>query len=140
MNVDGRPRYRRRRQRGSACDGRGRGQGRRGRSASGGDSLTGRTTTRALVAVGAYVAQDLRDAEGVMRPLLRRAALRLVLSPSRPARRLGSAYLRLDPPDPTELPERPDAIDATGTSSQPRALPPAASRAEQAPSDDRPAC
>ena len=60
-------------------------------------SLGGRTATRALVALGTYVAQDLRDAEGLTRPLLRRAALRLALNRRESARRLGGAYLRLDP-------------------------------------------
>jgi len=69
--------------------------------------------------------QDLRDAEGLTRPLLRRAALRLALSPRAPVRRLGSAYLRLDPPEPSELPKKADVIETTGSSSSPRALPPA---------------
>jgi hypothetical protein len=38
----------------------------------GGDSLRGRTTIRALDAAGVYVAQDLRDADGLVRPFLRR--------------------------------------------------------------------
>jgi hypothetical protein len=75
-------------------------------------SLSGRTATRALVAIGAYVAQDLRDAEGLTRPLLRWAALRLALSRREPARRLGSAYLRLDPPAPDDVRPRGDAIEA----------------------------
>jgi hypothetical protein len=98
--------------------------------------LGGRTATRALVAVGAYVAQDLRDAEGLTRPLLRRAALRLALSRSEPARRLGSAYLRLDPPDPSELPKNVDVIATTVSSSPVRARPSAASRGPQVPPDD----
>ena len=76
-------------------------------------SLGGRTTTRALVAVGAYMAQDLRDAEGLMRPALRRAAIRLALSPREPARRLGDAYLRLDPPAPDTDPRRREVIDVS---------------------------
>jgi hypothetical protein len=64
----------------------------------GGDSPGGRTTTRALVTVGVYVAQDLRDADGLVRPFLRRAALSLALSSRYPVQRLGSAYLQLDPP------------------------------------------
>ena len=105
MNGDGRPRQRRQRRGGPACDGDGSGAARGGRSARGGESsLGGRTTTRALIAVGTYVAQDLRDAEGLMRPMLRRAALRLALSRREPARRLGNAYLRLDPPAPEAIP------------------------------------
>ncbi len=137
MNGDGRPRYGRRRRGGPACDGAGLGRGRRKDGARGSESsLGGRTTTRALIAVGAYVVQDLRDAEGLTRPLLRRAALRLALSRSEPARRLGSAYLRLDPPDPSELPKKAAVIEATGSSSPPRALPPAPSHAEPALPDD----
>ncbi len=81
-----------------------------------GSSLGGRTTTRALVAVGTYMAQDLRDAEGLMRPALRRAALRLALSRREPARRLGYAYLRLDPPAPKTLPAGVEVIDTTSAS------------------------
>ena len=63
------------------CDGSGPGRGRRGRAPGAAQSsLGGRTATRALIAVGTYVAQDLRDAEGLTRPMLRRAALRLALS------------------------------------------------------------
>lgn len=67
------------------------------------DSLTWRTTRRTFVAVGAYAAQDLRDPDGVTRPLLRRGALRLAGSAYNPLRRLGDAYLRLDPPTEVEL-------------------------------------
>jgi len=127
MNGDGRPMQRRRGRGGRPRDGSGPGCGQRsssGRAARGGkgqSSLGGRTTTRALVAVGAYVVQDLRDAEGLTRPLLRRAALRLAVSPSQPVRRIGGAYLRLDPPAPEELPVRRDVIDVRppGTRSLP---------------------
>jgi len=124
MNGDGRPRTRRQRRGGLACDGAGPGRGRRKDNARGSQgSLSGRTATRALVAVGAYVAQDLRDAEGLTRPMLRRAALRLALSRREPARRLGSAYLRLDPPAPGEVRQKGDVIEASGSSSPSRALP-----------------
>ena len=120
MNGDGRPRQRRQRVGGRGCDGGGtvRGRGGLGRAAQGdsGSSLGGRTTTRALVAVGTYMVQDLRDAEGLMRPALRRAALRLALSRREPARRLGYAYLRLDPPAPETLPAGVEVIDATSAS------------------------
>jgi len=140
MNGDGRPRYGRQRRGGPACDGAGPGRGRRKDNARGSErSLGGRTTTRALIAVGAYVVQDLRDAEGLTRPLLRRAALRLALSRSEPARRLGSAYLRLDPPDPSEPPKKAVVIETTGSSSAPRALPPAPGHAEPALPDEAPA-
>ncbi len=137
MNGDGRPKFGRRRRGGPACDGAGLRPGRRNGGGRGNESsLGGRTATRALVAVGAYVAQDLRDAEGLTRPLLRRAALRLALSRSEPARRLGSAYLRLDPPDPSELPKNVDVIATTVSSSPVRARPSAASRGPQVPPDD----
>ena len=137
MNGDERPRNRRQRRGGPACDGAGLGRGRRKDRARGSESsLGGRTTTRALIAVGAYVAQDLRDAEGLTRPLLRRAALRLALSRSEPARRIGSAYLRLDPPDPSELPKKAAVIETTGSSSAPRALPPGPGPAEPTLPDD----
>jgi hypothetical protein len=140
MNGDGRPMNRRQRRGGAACNGAGPGRG-RGKDGPRGSasSLSGRTTTSALVAVGAYVAQDLRDAEGLVRPLLRRAALRLALSRREPARRLGSAYLRLDPPDPSELPKNVKVIDTTGSSSPSRALPPAPGHAEAARPDNAPA-
>lgn len=126
MNGDGTPGYRRQRRGRPACDGTGPGRGPRKDGARGSESsLGGRTGTRALVAIGAYVVQDLRDAEGLTRPLLRRAALRLALSRREPVRRLGSAYLRLDPPAPGEVRQRGDAIETTGSSSSPRALPPA---------------
>ena len=139
MNGDGRPRNRRQQRGGPACDGTGRGRGRGKDNARGSaSSLGGRTATRALVAVGAYVAQDLRDAEGLTRPLLRRAALRLALSRSAPARRLGDAYLRLDPPEPSEFSRNADVIEMTGSSSSPRELPPAPGSVEHAPVDDSP--
>jgi hypothetical protein len=76
-----------------------------------------------LIAVGTYVAQDLRDAEGLTRPMLRRAAIRLALSRRQPARRLGYAYLRLDPPAPEALPPRVEVVEATGVTSPRPALP-----------------
>ena len=113
MNGQGRMRQRRA---GPLRDGSGAGRGRRGQSArSSESSLGGRTTTRALIAVGTYVAQDMRDAEGLMRPMLRRAAIRLALSRREPARRLGDAYLRLDPPAPEVDPRRTDAIEVSAT-------------------------
>ena len=137
MNGDGRPRQRRQRVGGRGCDGGGpvRGHGGLGRGVQSGSdsSLGGRTTTRALVAVGAYMAQDLRDAEGLMRPMLRRAAMRLALSRRQPARRLGHAYLRLDPPEQTTLPAGGEVIDATSASPSPAALALAAGTDAQSP-------
>ncbi len=147
MGTDGRPMRRRHRRTGGLCDGpgpgRGDGRGQGGRRLSEGardgrGGLGARTTTRALVAVGAYVAQDLRDAEGVTRPLLRRAALRLAFSRSEPARRLGGAYLRLDPPAPDELPVRRDVIDVTSSSPETRALRSPRSGEERAPGGEQP--
>ena len=104
MNDDRRPRQRRQRGAGR-CDGsgpRGAPRGARG-TGSAGQTSVGRTATRTLLAVGAYAARDLRDPDGVARPLLRRAALRLTVCPSRQLRRVGDAYLRSDPPSPDEL-------------------------------------
>lgn len=58
--------------------------------------------TRTLVAVGTCLVNDLRDADGLVRPLLRRAAASLTLSRRYQARRLGNTYLRLDPPAATD--------------------------------------
>ena len=102
---------RRYRRRGSgACDGNGAGLGRRrgagrgARSSSEDTSLATRTAMRAVIAAGAYVAQDVRDRDGLTRPMLRRAALRMAVSRQEAMRRLGTAYLRADPPVPEELP------------------------------------
>ena len=104
MNGDARPRYGRQRRGGPRCDGTGPGRGwRKDNLRDSESSLSARTAARALVAVGAYVAQDLRDRDGVTRPLLRRAALRLVTSRHAAVHRLGDAYLRSDPPTPEEL-------------------------------------
>lgn len=101
----------RRRRRGSAaCDGRGAGLGRglgrrRGVTSTKDDtSLATRTAMRAVIAAGTYVAQDVRDREGLTRPMLRRAALRMAVSRQAALRRLGVAYLRADPPATEELP------------------------------------
>jgi hypothetical protein len=107
---------RRHRRRGSAaCDGRGTGEGRRsgggrGRGKSTDDSsLATRTAVRAVIAAGTYVAQDVRDRDGLTRPMLRRAAVRMAVCGQPALRRLGTAYLRTDPPAPEELPTRASA-------------------------------
>lgn len=112
METNGR-RPRQYRRRGSrACDGPGFGRGRRpgagreGRADDPSTSLTTRTAVRALVAAGAYVAHDVRDPDGLTRPMLRRAAIRMAVSRQPALRRIGSAYLRGDPPTPGELPAR----------------------------------
>lgn len=148
MTTDERPMRRQRRQGIGREDGSGRG-GNRGRgrrdgsgrgvgadAGQGQSSLTGRTATRALVALGAYVAQDIRDAEGLTRPMLRRAALRLACSPVERVRRLGGAYLRMDPLAPEELPPRPEVIEVSGPASVPRALPPVPQQKEDQDPED----
>lgn len=91
--------------------------GRRQTATSDDMSLTTRTASRALVAVGAYLAQDLRDPDGMTRPMLRKAALRMVGSGLEPIRRIGAAYLRSDVPWPEEI----EAFGSDGV----RQLPPA---------------
>jgi hypothetical protein len=61
---------------------------------------------RAVIAAGTYVAQDVRDRDGLTRPMLRRAAVRMAVCGQPALRRLGAAYLRTDPPAPEELPAR----------------------------------
>lgn len=136
MDVNARPRHRRQRRGAPARDGTGQGRGRRQDGARGGDSSLGaRTATRAVVALGAYLAQDLRDPDGVARPVLRRAALRMISSRRESVRRLGTAYLRGDPPTPEEL-------ESGRPAAEPRLLPPitpaeepTASVSREAPSD-----
>ena len=140
MNADVIPRQRRQRRAGPQCDGSGGGRGRSGQSSRATDSsLGGRTATRALIAVGAYVAQDLRDAEGLTRPMLRRAAIRLAFSRRQPVRRLGQAYLRLDPPAAEALPSDVEVIDATKASSPRPALTTAPEESAQFPRAAEPA-
>jgi hypothetical protein len=83
----------------------GRGQGRGPGLAGGKDSagLATRTAVRAVIAAGTYVAQDVRDRDGLTRPMLRRAALRMAICRQEALRRLGTAYLRADPPAAEEL-------------------------------------
>jgi hypothetical protein len=103
----GKPQHMRRRGGFGPRDGQGRGRG-PGLGAGRKDdaSLTVRTATRAMIAAGTYVAQDVRDRDGLTRPMLRRAALRMVGCRQEPLRRLGAAYLRADPPAREELPGR----------------------------------
>ena len=67
-----------------------------------GGLVTG-ATTRGLLALGASLAQDLGDPDGIARPLLRRTALHLTASRLATARRLAEVYLRNDPPTVDEL-------------------------------------
>lgn len=72
------------------------------RAAAGGRAATAsvggpRPARRLSVVVGALLVDDLRDPHGVLRPMLRRVAVELSGREAGPARRLGAAYLRLDP-------------------------------------------
>ena len=118
--------------------GRGLGGGRGGGSATDETSLATRTAIRALVAAGAYVAQDVRDPEGLTRPMLRRAALRMAVSRQPALRRLGAAYLRGDPPAPGEFaPQTQPALPEAGTAALPASgKRPAAVIDIRAPADD----
>jgi hypothetical protein len=123
MNGDSRPHYRRQRRGGRICDGAGLGRGRHDNLGIGEGTWSGRATTQALLAVGAYVAEDLRDRDGMTRPLLRRTALRLTASRHTVLHRLSEAYLGRDPATPGEL--------AAGPEVAPRLLlPPGRSRLE----------
>ena len=60
---------------------------------------TGTTTaTSAVLAAVGLVGQDLRDPDGVLRPLLRGAAASLAASGRRVVMSAGHRYLELDPP------------------------------------------
>jgi len=75
-----------------------------------------KTSAGALTAVGAYLANDLRDPEGLARPVLRRAAQALAASRRAALHKAGAAYLRLDPPAAPALEpvsEQDEIIDAT---------------------------
>ncbi len=88
--TDGRPRRRR------ARDGRG---GGRGAGRGGGDGRgRGKSVARgAAASVAAFVAKDVLDPDGLVRPVLRGAAERLQNSPSHLLCRAGVRYLELDP-------------------------------------------
>jgi len=64
----------------------------------------------------------VRDRDGLTRPMLRRAALRMAVCRQQALRRLGSAYLRADPPAPEELPVR--TVVASPSEMQPLVSPP----------------
>lgn len=88
--TDGRPR------RSRARDGRGGGRG----AGRGGGEGRGRGTSvarGAAASVAAFVAKDVLDPDGLLRPVLRGAAERLQNSPSRLLCRAGARYLELDP-------------------------------------------
>ena len=108
MNGDSGPRIRRQRRVGLVCDGTGLGRGRHEHLGIGEGAWSGRATTQALLAVGAYVAEDFRDRDGMTRPLLRRTALRLTASRRTVLHRLGKAYLGRDPATPGELAAGPE--------------------------------
>lgn len=128
MDAYAQPQRRRHRNVRPVCDGGGLGYGRRQASpGEGASGLSSRSATRAVLALGAYVAQDLRDPDGVARPRLRRAALRLIASDQEAIRRLGAAYLRRDPPMPDELAAGPAPAEPAqlppGVQDQPARLP-----------------
>lgn len=136
MQGDSRVGYRRRRRGSPACDGAVPHRARRWDCGEGsGSNYGGRTATRLLVALGAYVAHDVRDADGLTRLLLRRAAVRATLSPRQPARRLGGAYLRLDRPVRPEVVGQAGVVEVTGTVAPPRALPSGRGAAESIPEE-----
>ncbi|HOT23273.1 MAG TPA: hypothetical protein PLB30_06010 [Thermoleophilia bacterium] len=74
-----------------------------GRLGGGAGRATRRTVTTTFLALATSAAQDLRDPDGLTRPLLRRGAVRLAASPHPSVQRLGAGYLRIDPPTPDEL-------------------------------------
>lgn len=95
----------RRRMRG--CDGSGGGGGGGGARGGGGGRgswATGRgsrtVTTSTVIAVATGVARDVRDPDGLLRPVLRSLAARLAASRRPGIGRVGEQYLRLDPPLP----------------------------------------
>jgi hypothetical protein len=122
MNADAGRRERRRRRGGGPRDGSGMGRGRAAGRSDGGKL----TVARSLATLGTCIVQDLRDRDGLARPLLRRAAVRMVTSRQQTIRHVGTAYLRGDPPTPEEL--------AVGTSppEEQRQLPPAGPRSRLA--------
>jgi Mrp family chromosome partitioning ATPase len=69
-----------------------------------GRSGTRRSATRgALTTMAAFIAKDVLDPDGMVRPLLRSAAGRLQASHSPASGRIGEAYLHLDPQTADEL-------------------------------------
>jgi len=113
--TEGDGRGRRERRRGGGRGARGATERPAGSSGGGRRGPSARTTTSgALAAVGAYLANDLRDPEGLARPVLRRAAQALAASRIAALRRTGSGYLRLDPPSTAELEQAADAQAAAG--------------------------
>jgi len=104
MYGDGRPGRRRRQRHWAGCDADGRGTRGQQRGVAGeGRRLTSPSATHTFLALATSAAQDLRDRDGLARPLLRRGALRLSLSSYLPAQRLGAEYLRVDPATPEEF-------------------------------------
>ena len=75
---------------------------RKGGGGGGGSWSGGRgsrtVTTSAALALASGVVHDLRDPDGIVRPLLRSAAVRLAGSRRWGIDRVGREYLRLDPP------------------------------------------
>jgi len=115
---EGRPRRRRARSGGSARGG--------GRGAGGGRGRGTTFTRGAAASVAAFVAKDVLDPDGLLRPMLRGAAERLQSSPSPLLCRAGARYLRLDP-HPVELIEPADVGRAAPAGEGPASLPRATS-------------
>jgi hypothetical protein len=65
--------------------------------------VVARTATRTVIAAGACAVQDVRDRDGVTRPMLRRLALHLAVSKRPLLQSIGTTYLRGDPPAADEL-------------------------------------
>lgn len=104
MYGEGRPGLGRQRRRRGGCDTGSRGAG-LGRSTLGGAGgrVGKQTATRTFLALATTAMHDLRDPDGMTRPLLRRGALRLTTSARPPVQRLGAGYLRVDPPTAEEF-------------------------------------
>ncbi len=68
-----------------------------GRGQSGGRGRNRSVTRGAAAGVAVFVAKDVLDPDGLVRPLLRGAAERLQSTPSRLLCRAGARYLELDP-------------------------------------------
>ena len=96
---------------------------RRRRRGGAGRGSSGTRAAGFVVAATAYVADDLRKADGLTRLALRRAALSLADSRHALLRRAGSAYLRVDPP-PADVVELGEAEGQKALEDGPPQLPP----------------
>ncbi len=116
MTEDDRPRRRRQRGGGAGCSsGPGRPVRRQGSSGGRERWLNGSPGTRTFLGLATNAAQDLHDRDGLARPFLRLSALRLAASSLPAAQRLGTQYLRIDPPTPEEMARALPAAPAGGS-------------------------